>query len=160
MPATLSTPLLTSTTCSGFGLRLRLNPRKCQLIRRETAFLGHVVSERGVANDPAKVTAVQDWPIPANVVPSIASLTSTSRSFGRRSAQKPLPDSEWLSRRPLAYPDVHRPFIVDTDASNVGVGAVLSQEDSDGACYSVPPRKQRQRRGLWLMNRRRGASLY
>ncbi|KAJ8396481.1 hypothetical protein AAFF_G00017870 [Aldrovandia affinis] len=33
---------------------LRLNPRKCQLLRRETAFLGHVVSERGVATDPAK----------------------------------------------------------------------------------------------------------
>ncbi|KAJ8416854.1 hypothetical protein AAFF_G00327320 [Aldrovandia affinis] len=32
----------------------------------------------------------------------------------------------------LAYPDVHRPFIVDTNASNVGVGDVLSQEDSDG----------------------------
>ncbi|KAJ8394697.1 hypothetical protein AAFF_G00042970 [Aldrovandia affinis] len=33
---------------------LRLNPRKCQLLRKEMAFLGHVVSERGVATDPAK----------------------------------------------------------------------------------------------------------
>ncbi|KAJ8369228.1 hypothetical protein SKAU_G00092560 [Synaphobranchus kaupii] len=32
----------------------------------------------------------------------------------------------------LAYPDAQRPFIVDTNASNNGVGAVLSQEDEDG----------------------------
>ncbi|KAJ8414240.1 hypothetical protein AAFF_G00051100 [Aldrovandia affinis] len=67
-------------------------------------------------------------------IPSIASLTSTRHSSGRRSVQKPLPDSERLSRRPLYWriQTVHRPFIVDTDTSNVGVGAVLSQEDSDG----------------------------
>ncbi|KAJ8385356.1 hypothetical protein AAFF_G00189770 [Aldrovandia affinis] len=46
---------------------LRLNPKKCQLFRRETAFLGHVVSAGGVATDPAKIAAVHDWPPPTNV---------------------------------------------------------------------------------------------
>ncbi|KAJ8349370.1 hypothetical protein SKAU_G00245000 [Synaphobranchus kaupii] len=46
---------------------LRLNPKKCQLLRRETAFLGHIVSERGVATDPSKVAAVRDGPVPGNV---------------------------------------------------------------------------------------------
>ncbi|KAJ8405672.1 hypothetical protein AAFF_G00316520 [Aldrovandia affinis] len=46
---------------------LRLNPKKCQLFRRETAFLEHVVSADGVATDPAKIAAVQDWPPPTNV---------------------------------------------------------------------------------------------
>ena len=46
---------------------LRLNPGKCQLLRRETAFLGHVVSEQGVATDPAKVVTVREWPTPSNV---------------------------------------------------------------------------------------------
>ncbi|KAJ8356479.1 hypothetical protein SKAU_G00192730 [Synaphobranchus kaupii] len=38
-----------------------------------------------------------------------------------------------LTEAPVsAYPDAQRPFIVDTDASNTGVGAVLSQKDEDG----------------------------
>ncbi|KAJ8381238.1 hypothetical protein SKAU_G00020160 [Synaphobranchus kaupii] len=48
----------------------------------------------------------------------------------------------------LAYPDAQRPFIVDTDASNTGVGAVLSQEDEDGervvAYYSRALRKAKR----------------
>lgn len=52
---------------------LRLNPAKCHLVARETVFLGHVVNAHGVSTDPAKVTAVRDWP----------ALTTTSelRSF-------------------------------------------------------------------------------
>ncbi|KAJ8410549.1 hypothetical protein AAFF_G00194530 [Aldrovandia affinis] len=32
----------------------------------------------------------------------------------------------------LAYPDVNRPFIINTDASYVGIGAVLSQRGNSG----------------------------
>ncbi|KAJ8352159.1 hypothetical protein SKAU_G00236350 [Synaphobranchus kaupii] len=62
---------------------LRLNPKKCQLLRRETAFLGHIVSERGVATDPSKVAAVRDWPVPEGEV-SLAGVSS------RRRAPRPL----------------------------------------------------------------------
>ncbi|KAJ8394510.1 hypothetical protein AAFF_G00045200 [Aldrovandia affinis] len=38
---------------------LRLNPAKCSLFCWQTTFLGHVVSERGVSTDPAKVEVVE-----------------------------------------------------------------------------------------------------
>ncbi|KAJ8349017.1 hypothetical protein SKAU_G00276060 [Synaphobranchus kaupii] len=137
---------------------LRLNPKKCQLLRRETAFLGHIVSERGVATDPSKVAAVRDWPVPGNVgeLRSFLGLASYYRRFVQDFATLASPLHRltdkcqpfvWqegqsmafdqlraaLTEAPvLAYPDAQRPFIVDTDASNTVVGAVLSQEDEDG----------------------------
>ncbi|KAJ8388822.1 hypothetical protein AAFF_G00125780 [Aldrovandia affinis] len=59
--------------------RLRLNPKKCQLFRREIAFLGHAICQarlplnpkkcqlRRVSADPAKIAAVCDWPLLTNV---------------------------------------------------------------------------------------------
>ena len=43
---------------------LKLNSKKCELFRRRVKFLGHVVSEEGVATDPEKVVVVTNWPLP------------------------------------------------------------------------------------------------
>src|SRR6218665_1891596 len=43
---------------------LKLKPSKCQLLRQKNLFLGHIVSKDGVATDPVKVKAVQEWPTP------------------------------------------------------------------------------------------------
>ncbi|XP_062230018.1 uncharacterized mitochondrial protein AtMg00860-like [Phragmites australis] len=40
---------------------------KCEFWLREVAFLGHVLSENGVAVDPSKVQDVLDWVQPQNV---------------------------------------------------------------------------------------------
>lgn len=40
---------------------------KCKLYQREVLFLGHVVSAEGVKVDPAKVTAVKDFPLPQDI---------------------------------------------------------------------------------------------
>ena len=138
------------------GAGLRLHPAKCRLLSRETEFLGHVVSARGVATNPAKVAAVQEWPTPENVgeLRSFLGLASYYRRFVKDFATLASPlhrltDKDrpfvWdtscttafqqlktaLTEAPvLAYPVPQQPFIVDTDASNVGVGAVLSQVEA------------------------------
>uniref|UniRef100_A0A7N8WJS6 Gypsy retrotransposon integrase-like protein 1 n=1 Tax=Mastacembelus armatus TaxID=205130 RepID=A0A7N8WJS6_9TELE len=132
---------------------LRLNPAKCNLMARDTMFLGHVVSGQGVATDPGKVAAVKDWPTPTTIseLRSFLGLASYYRRFVRNFASIASPlhrltekgrafgwtqacDAAFQQLKMalvdapvLAYPYPQQPFILDTDASNVGVGAVLSQ---------------------------------
>lgn len=43
--------------------------------KRETEFLGHIVSEKGIAMDPKKILSVADWLIP-RTIKQVKSLTS------------------------------------------------------------------------------------
>ena len=44
---------------------LKLKPSKCKLFQKSIKYLGHIVSEDGVATDPGKIKAVKEWPIPS-----------------------------------------------------------------------------------------------
>ena len=51
--------------CQWFwSAQLKLQPEKCQLFQREVQYLGHVVSQHGVATDSAKIMAAQNWKTP------------------------------------------------------------------------------------------------
>ena len=132
---------------------LKLKAKKCNLFKKEVIFLGHKISEKGIETDPAKVEAVQNWPTPTNVTElrSFVGLCSYYRRFikGFAEVARPLhkltqknqtfvwsPDcvkafetlkSHLTSTPILAYPDSSAKFILDTDASNESIGAVLSQ---------------------------------
>ena len=63
--------------------QLKAKFSKCHFWRREVRFLGHIVSKQGIAVDPAKVVAVQDWKTPKNAteVRSFLGLAGFYRKF-------------------------------------------------------------------------------
>ena len=40
---------------------------KCDFYKKEVQYLGHVISEKGIAIDPAKIKAILEWPAPKDV---------------------------------------------------------------------------------------------
>ena len=46
---------------------LKLKAKKCHLFCKKVVYLGHVISEAGIATDPEKTKIVESWPVPTNV---------------------------------------------------------------------------------------------
>ncbi|GBM97051.1 Retrovirus-related Pol polyprotein from transposon 297 [Araneus ventricosus] len=92
---------------------LKLSPKKCRFFQKEVTYLGHVISAEAVKTDPGKIKALVDWSRPETV--------QDLRSF------LGLLKQDLTSSPILTYPWTDKDFILDTDASNEGIGAVLSQ---------------------------------
>ena len=43
---------------------LKLKPSKCEFLKSEITYLGHIVSIEGIRTDPEKTEAIKSWPIP------------------------------------------------------------------------------------------------
>ena len=133
---------------------LKLKPSKCSLFQDKAVYLGHVVTRDGIHTDPEKVNAVSKWPVPtsgrdvqqflglvgyyrnyiqnfATIAKPLYQLTERGREFDW-SKECSISFQELRSRLVaapiLAFPDFSKTFLLDTDACETGIGAVLSQE--------------------------------
>ena len=134
---------------------LKLKAKKCSLFKRSVKFLGHIVSEEGIACNPDKIRAVTEIGPPKDKtgVRSILGLGNYYRRFIKDYCLITFPlqqlthsEAEFVWREEhdesltklkaalttapiLAYPDTSgkTKFIVDTDASDYQIGGVLSQ---------------------------------
>lgn len=143
---------------------------KCAFAQQQISYLGHVISTQGVATDPAKVKAVQAWPVPTNCkeLRGFLGLAGYYRKFVRNFGliAKPLTNllkkgelfvwthiheqafsalKQSLTTAPvLALPNFDKPFAIEADASGTGIGAVLLQQEHPLAFVSkaLGPRNQ------------------
>ena len=116
-------------------------------------FLGHVLEEGRVWAGPKKIRAVEEWPRPTDwtqlrrflgfanfyqrfirgfsrVAAPLSALTSTITPF----SWSPIAEDAFVTLKGLfttapvlIFPHPGRQFIVEVDASDTGIGAVLSQ---------------------------------
>ena len=142
---------------------LRLNKAKCHFNKEKIKYLGYIVSSKGQSMDPDKVKVVKDWPIPRNakqiqrfigfvkfyrsLIPNFSSLTEPLTKFTRKDVVfqwTEVEDKAFIALKQafceavmLRHPDEKRPFFLETDASNVGLGAIVYQDAESGKRHSV-----------------------
>lgn len=135
---------------------LKINLKKCEPAKNEIIFLGHVISEGELKTDQSKVEALYMYKRPNTLrqLQSFLGLAQYYRKFVKNfsitasslfdliSNTKDPKKLIWVeecqeafekirsclsSEKVLILPDLTQPFILDTDACNIGFGAVLGQ---------------------------------
>ena len=133
---------------------LKINIEKCDFFKKELKYLGHIVSEEGILTDPEKISAIQELKAPTNVrelrrclgmaswyrrfVPDFAKIVEPLTSLLKKGKH-----FRWLDIQEIAFqelkkrlteapvltcPDFNSRFFLQTDASDYGLGALLTQE--------------------------------
>lgn len=132
---------------------LKLQPNKSDFLRKEIEYLGHIITEKEIKPNPKKIEAIKAFPIPKTrkQIKSFLDLLGYYRKFIRDFANITKPLTQQLNGKTsvkltnefinafevcktllcndpiLQCPDFNKPFTLTTDASNVAIGAVLSQ---------------------------------
>ncbi len=138
------------------------NLKKCEFGKRELVFVGYKITSQGILPDPSKVNSIKNWPVLTNVqevrsfiglaqyyrrfMPNFAAIASPLTDLTRGTGPKKR-SINWtkecqesfdkiktlLTSAPvLELPNMAKPFRIETDASDYGVGAVLLQPGDNG----------------------------
>ncbi|PRQ56667.1 putative nucleotidyltransferase, Ribonuclease H [Rosa chinensis] len=133
--------------------QLKVKMAKCSFCQSKVTYLGHVISGQGVSVDPDKVQCLNEWPKPQTVkgLRGFLGLAGYYRRFVQNFGLIAQPLNDMLKANNffwstaaedafqrlklavttapvLALPDFNQAFTVETDASGLGIGAVLTQQ--------------------------------
>ena len=133
---------------------LMISPKKCNMFQPQVKYLGYILKPEGVVPNPAKVSAITDFPAPTTQkqLRRFLGMVSFYRQFIRNMSKIARPlyqltekTQPWrwidihqqafqqlknaLVTAPvlLQYPDLNSGFVIRCDASGLGLGAVLEQ---------------------------------
>ncbi|GBG65972.1 hypothetical protein CBR_g54951 [Chara braunii] len=135
--------------------KYKVNLEKCEFGCTKILYLGHEVSAEGIRPEDAKVASIRDWPRPQTVteVRSFLGMCGYYRNFVKNYSTVASPltdltrlDTPWdwsdecegafkrlkhalMNHEVLMGPDPQKSFIVTTNTSQYGIGAVLAQQD-------------------------------
>jgi hypothetical protein len=148
-------------------VNLKLNPLKCDFLKKNILYLGHVVSSEGILPDPQKTKTLENYPVPKNAdeVRRFVAFCNYYRKFITNFAEITLPLNKLCRKHVpfvwsneceqafahlktalitppiLQYPDFsnNNEFILQTDASGIAIASVLCNSDMRPVAYTSRP---------------------
>lgn len=146
------------------SLNLKLNPKKCEFLKKEICYLGHTISKDGILPNPEKISVVQNYPTPqnSNETKRFVAFANYYRKFIPNFAQIATPLNrllkkgvtfEWTQDCEVAFEKLkhalinppildfpnfsnENTFTLKTDASSYAIGAVLCNKNDRPVAYA------------------------